>query len=126
MIKIVFDWTAQALDKVAKRLHLTYNEVNIIVYFMLIPLTWMVMVDFIVHCWPLLTVIWAAICLIGCGWHLHDFRQWCDRVFNQSVNFLLWFRCIGWNYYKASDIICVAVPLLVYAGLGWLLLRGGL
>ena len=35
---------------IAKLTGLTYNEVNIIVYYLLIPLSWMVMIDFFRIC----------------------------------------------------------------------------
>lgn len=39
MITKLFNITAKALMKLAQKLHLTYNEVNIIVYYMIVPLT---------------------------------------------------------------------------------------
>ena len=122
MIAEVFNRTADALNRVAKRLHITYNEINIIVYYMVVPLTWMLMLDFIIHCWPWLTAIWIAICLIVCWWHRNDFRQWCDWAFDKSADFLEQFHFLGWDYTKASVVICVVLPLLIYAALFWLLL----
>ncbi len=115
MITAIFSKTAQLLLKIADKTGLTYNAVNIIVYYMIVPLTWLIMLDFIVHCWPLLSVLWIGVCLIVTWRHRRDFNQWCDWVFKKSVDFLLWFNHIGWDYYKASVIICVAVPVLIYA-----------
>ena len=114
MISTIFNQTAQALHKIAGRTGLTYNAVNIIVYYMIVPLSWMVMLDFIIHSWPILTALWALACLVVIWWHRHDFNQWCDAMFKKSVDFLLWFQRIGWDYYKASVIICVAVPIAIY------------
>ena len=117
MITNVFNKTAQALQNIAQKVNLTYNEVNIIVYYMIVPLSWFVMLDFILHCWPLLSALWTSTCLSVTWWHRYDFSRRCDDIFDKSVEFLLWFRHIGWDYYKASVIICVAIPLLVYAAL---------
>jgi hypothetical protein len=43
-----------------------------------------------------------------------DFSDFSDRLFELSVDFLLWFSVIGWNYIVASVIICVVIPLFVF------------
>lgn len=122
MIRRIFCWTADALIWLSDVTHLTYNEVNIIVYYMLIPLSWAVMLDFILHWWPVLTVLYVSFCLfITCFYRKH-FRKLCDLAFDKSQDFLLWFRRIGWDYLKASDIICVFLPILIYAVLIYLLI----
>ena len=45
MITTIFNQTALVLVKAAQKLNLTYNEVNIIVYYMIVPLTWCIMLD---------------------------------------------------------------------------------
>ena len=122
VITIIFDKTAQVLQYLAQKLNLTYNQVNIIVYYMIVPCSWLIMLDFIIGCWPLMSVLWTVTCLIVGGWHRRDFRRWCDEMFGKSVEFLLWFRHIGWNYRKASVFICVVVPILIYSLLLWLLM----
>ena len=114
MITKLFNITAKALMKLAQKLHLTYNEVNIIVYYMIVPLTWCIMLDLIFSSWPWMSVVWLALCVAVIWWHRKDFSTWCDWAFEKSVNFLLWFRRIGWNYYKASVIICVVLPIAIY------------
>ena len=42
------------------------------------------------------------------------FRDRCDWVFIKSVDFLLWFKKIGWNYVVSSVIICVIIPIFFY------------
>jgi hypothetical protein len=44
MIGSIFSFVAKALTKIAKVTHLTYNEINIIVYYLIIPMSWCVMV----------------------------------------------------------------------------------
>jgi hypothetical protein len=101
---------------IAKLTGLTYNEVNIIVYYLLIPLSWTVMIDYITLL-PFLTPMY----IIGWGIFLWKdkmtFRDRCDWAFNRSVDFLLYFKKIGWNYIVASVIICVVVPVIIYVEL---------
>ena len=122
MITTIFNLTALALVKAAQKLNLTYNEVNIIVYYMIVPLTWCIMLDFILNSWPWMSVVWLTLCVAVIWWHRKDFSSWCDWAFQKSVNFLLWFRHIGWDYYKASVIVCIAVPIAIYSILTTLLL----
>ena len=114
MITTIFNKTALLLVKTAQKVNLTYNEVNIIVYYMIVPLTWCIMSDLIFSSWPWMSVVWLALCVAVIWWHRKDFSTWCDWAFEKSVNFLLWFRRIGWNYYKASVIICVGLPIAIY------------
>ena len=98
---------------IAKLTGATYNEVNIIVYYLLIPLSWAAMIDYITKI-PFLSVMYVV------GWILFlwkdpmKFRDRCDWAFMKSVDFLLWFKKIGWNYIVSSVIICVVVPILIY------------
>ena len=99
---------------------LTYNEVNILVYYLLIPLSWTVMVDCLIrkpYATAGLLAIWAGIFIAT----RHNFREWCDWAFKDSVDFLNWFNCLGGNYVLNSVIICVVVPLIVYGILIYLL-----
>ena len=115
MIIKLFNDTANVLMKLAQKLHLTYNEVNIIVYYMLVPLTWAVMLDFIIGTWPWLTLAWVAVCLLVTWWNRKRFSHWCDWAFQKSVDFLEGFGFMGWDYCKASVIICVFFIAVIYA-----------
>lgn len=122
MIKQAFAVVANSLLLIGKKTGLTYNEVNILVYYLLIPLSWTMMFDF----WLGSPVTSAALMCVWIGIFIatrHTFREWCDRAFQDSVNFLNWFNRWGGNYVLNSVIICVLLPLLVYGVLIWLLLR---
>lgn len=109
----VFGATAASLRIIAKCLHLTYNEVNIIGYYLIIPLTWCMMVDCLYQL-PILTTLWVALWTYIIITKRKFFSKWCDTVFQLSVEFLLKFQRIGWDYWTASVIICVVVPILIY------------
>ena len=109
----VFASVASMEHQVAKILHLTYNEVNILVYYLLIPFSWAAIVDYKVG-YPILSILllllWSCIFWMTRG----RFEIFCDIAFKMSQVFLLKFRYIGWNYIVSSVIICVIVPIIIY------------
>ena len=120
MITRIFKIVANSLLWIASRMNLTYHEINIIVYYFIVPLTWCIMLDVIIKK-AILTPIWILFWIVIFIRVRKHFSKWCDRVFKKSVDFLLWFQWIGWDYYKASVIICCVVPVLIYIALGFLL-----
>ena len=114
----VFAIVAGIEHVIAKVTGLTYNEVNIIIYYLLIPLSWAVMIDFITML-PLLSPMYIVGWIVFLWKDPMRFRDRCDWAFGKSVDFLLWFKKIGWNYIVSSVIICVVVPALVYAELSY-------
>ena len=107
---------------IAKLTGATYNEVNIIVYYLLIPLSWAVLVDYITML-PFLAPIYIIAWLVFLWKNPMKFRHRCDWAFDKSVDFLLWFKKIGWNYVVSSVIICVVVPALIYVELIWAVVK---
>ena len=122
-IGAVFGIVAISLDVCAKVFHVTYNTVNVVVYYFLIPLSWAILLDRCLSLPYTTTVlcigVWIGITLVTLG----RFQRWCDYVFDKSVEFLLWFERVGWNYCLSSVIICVIVPIAVYAVLLMLNIR---
>ena len=112
----IFAIVAGGEHLIAKVTGMTYNEVNIIVYYLLIPLSWTAMVDYITKM-PFLSIMYIIAWLIFLWKDPMKFRDRCDWAFDKSVDFLLWFKKIGWNYIVSSVIICVVVPALIYAEL---------
>lgn len=120
MITFTFRLVATVLYNIGQLFGMTYNEVNILTYYLLIPLTWAVMLDICIGL-PLTTgallCVWVGI-MIG-TWHVFD--VWCDWVFSRSVDFLNYFNRWGGNYVLNSVIICVVVPIIIYVGLALML-----
>ena len=112
----LFWWVAKSLQSIARILHLSYNEINIIVYYLLIPLSWCIMLDCLIGM-PittlLLVAVWAVIFL-----KVESFSEWCDKGFKLSQRFI----CLFGEYVKYSVIICVFIPVLIYAVLITLLI----
>ena len=109
----IFAIVAGAELLIAKLSGTTYNEVNIIVYYLVIPLSWTLMLDYITRM-PFLTPMFLSAWIIFIWKDKMLFRNRCDWAFKKSVVFLLWFKKIGWNYVVSSVIICVVIPILVY------------
>ncbi len=122
MISKCFQFVANALYNIAQAIGMTYNEINIIVYYLIVPLTWTVMIDRLIKK-PFTTAILLIVWIIIFIMHYKDFRLWCDWAFQKSVDFLLWFKCIGWDYILSSVIICVLIPLLIYGVLIFALIK---
>lgn len=108
---------------------------NIFIYYFVIPISWCLIIDVLLGISipftseldgthfvtiPVSSGFWCLFWAIIIFHNRHDFRKWCERAFDNSVKFLLWFKVIGWNYYVSSVIICVVVPIIVYCGLIYL------
>ena len=121
IISTIFRKVADALYDGASAIGITYNEINILVYYLLIPLTWTIMFDFCIVI-PITTYallfIWIGIKIGTWG----RFREWSDWAFMRSVDFLNYFNRWGGNYVLNSVVICVFVPILIYVGLILLLI----
>jgi len=109
----IFAVVAGVEHVIAKLTGSTYNEVNIIVYYLLIPLSWTVMIDYLTKL-PFLSPMFVLAWIVFLLKDPMKFRDRSDWAFMKSVDFLLWFKKIGWNYVVSSIIICVVIPVLVY------------
>lgn len=112
----IFALVAGLEQVIAKLTGATYNEVNVIVYYLLMPLSWVAMIDYITMM-PFLTPMFIMAWIVLLWKDPMKFRARCDWAFGKSVDILLWFKKIGWNYVVSSVIICVVVPVLIYVEL---------
>lgn len=99
----------------------TYREINIIVYYILIPFVFFAMVDRIFK-FHYTKLIFSSILLIALLF-IDNFTLFSNSLFQLSVDFLNSFTFLGWNYIEASVIICVFLPLLILLGLMFLAKR---
>ena len=100
------------LKWIAEITGLTYNEVNIIAYYIVLPFAYVVLADRILkrHLLKIIYVVGVAVCLLN----IKDFAKFSDRQFQISVDFLLSFQVLGWNYIVSSVLICVVFPAIVF------------
>ena len=98
---VLSEWTGQS-----------YNEINIIVYYVLTPFVFFALIDKILKK-PITTVGWTVI-LIFSALIIDDFSTFSDQLFDGSVLFLRWFSIIGIDYVAASVLICVFLPACLF------------
>jgi len=114
MIRTIFELVANVLYNGARMLGITYNELNIIVYIILIPLVWAYMIDktYRFHRFKIAYLVIVLPFFIG-----GTFENNCDAMFMLCQLFLCLFYPIGINYTEASVIFCVIAPILIHIGL---------
>ncbi len=112
MNRIIFKIVAEGLALIGEKTGLTYNEINIIVYYCCIPFSWLALLDVIFgfHYFKLAFAIFTLGFILGC----RNFRTYSDWLFDRSVSFLNYFNKYGSNYVASSVWICVAVPIAIY------------
>jgi hypothetical protein len=120
MIKIIFKIVASCLSLIGRKTGLTYNEVNIIVYYFIIPFSWMCLLDVIFqfHFFKLVFAIFTLGFIFGC----RNFKTYSDWLFDKSVSFLNYFK-YGSNYVASSVWICVSLPVVIYIILIFLIFK---
>ena len=93
----------------------TYNEVNIIAYYIVLPFAYVILADKILKT-HFLKMIYVAAITVGLLL-IQDFTAFSDWLFQESVDYLLSFEVFGWNYIVSSVFICVIFPAIVFAGM---------
>lgn len=121
MNNLIFRIVANSLSIIGKKIGLTYNEVNIIVYYFIIPFTWLCLLDIIFnfHYFKIAFTIFTMGFIIGC----RNFKTYSDWLFDKSVSFLNYFNKYGSNYIASSVWICVSLPIFIYAILIFFILK---
>jgi hypothetical protein len=112
-MNFIFRIVANLLVYIGRKTGLTYNEINIVVYYFLIPFSWLILLD-IIFDFHYLKIAFVVYCLgfaVGC----RNFRTYSDWLFGKSVSFLNYFNRFGSNYVASSVWICVSIPILIYA-----------
>ena len=107
----IFIIVRDALLILSSIFRLSYNAVNVIVYYIIIPMIYLMIIDMIIGGYYF-TISYLFI-LLGAAIIIKDYNVFFDWLFEKSAQFLRSFSLIGWNYYVASVIICVFVPLAI-------------
>jgi len=116
-MNLVFQIVAGILNGIALVTGFTYNEINIIAYYIILPFVYVALVDRIIkrHYLKIAYVaIWVVALIL-----IPDFKAFSDLLFKLSVDFLLFFGRVGLDYVAASVVICVILPGLVLVALLW-------
>ena len=107
----IFIIVREFLQGLANISHFSYNAVNIVVYYIVIPFIYFIIIDRILGAYYF-TISYFIIIAISI-FLIKDFELFSDWLFTKSANFLSFFSVIGWSYTIASVIICVFIPLFV-------------
>lgn len=95
MNRIIFKIVANSLSFIGHKAGLTYNEINIIVYYFGIPFSWLCLLDIIFnfHYFKIGFAIFTLGFIVGC----RNFKTYSDWLFDNSVSFLNYFNRYGSN-----------------------------
>lgn len=109
----IFQMVASGLYRLAGILRLTYQEVNVIVYFIAVPLFYASLMDILVgvHYFTVVVAGLVAILVIP----TNRFRKRAEALFGYSVSLLQSFHWLGLDYVQASVVVCVVMPIIVLA-----------
>jgi hypothetical protein len=112
MIDATFQAVAKGLYYAGTLINLSYNEMNILVYFVIIPLIWAYIIDkmFRFHYAKLSLMLVIFFCWVT----INNLSAFCDDLFYACVIFLNLFRPIGINYVAASVLFCVVLPIVFH------------
>ena len=111
-MKEIFDITYRCLMFLSQLTGFSYKEINIIIWFIVIPFSWAFLIDKIrgKHYVKIgFSVIILLTILI-----ISDFSKFSNTLFDASADFLRGFDRIGSNYTTSSVIICLLVPCIIY------------
>ena len=121
MTNKIFKIVANLLLFIAQKTRLTYKEINIIVYYFIIPFSWLCLLDIIFN-FNYLKIAFLIFTLgffVGCK----NFMTYSDWLFDKSVSFLNYFNKYGSNYVASSVWICVSLPIAIYVILVFLIFK---
>ena len=121
MNRHIFQIVRDFLIYISRFTGLTYNEINIIVYFFLIPFSWFILID-IIYGFHYFKLTFTVICLVF-YFSCRDFESFSNRLFDKSVSFLNYFNNYGSNYVASSVWICVFLPIMIYGLLVYLIIK---
>lgn len=110
-METIFKFTYQFLKYLEGITGFTYREINIIIWFFIIPFVWLLLLDKIknTHKFKIIasTLIVVILLLIP------NFNSFSNQLFSLSQDFLNMFNALGSNYVKSSVIICVVLPIII-------------
>ncbi|WP_298902972.1 hypothetical protein [uncultured Psychroserpens sp.] len=111
-MKEIFDLTYRFLMFLSRLTGFSYKEINIIVWFIVIPFSWAFLIDKIreKHYFKIGFALITTVVLI----FTKDFQEFSNTLFEVSANFLRRFDGIGSNYITSSVIICLLIPCIIY------------
>ena len=108
-MRFLFSFVAKTLHATAAKLNLTYEEVNVLAYYFLLPWIYALVIDsqWGIHGCKAVAALMTLLLLFP----LSRFRSKSARLFQQSARFLDSLKVVGMDYVVASVVVCVFIPL---------------
>jgi hypothetical protein len=107
----IFDFVYRSLKWLEELSGFSYEAINIIIWFILLPTIFVLLIERILKT-NYLKIAFVLIVLITLL-VTPDFEVFSKTLFQKSVAFLNGFEYLGLNYIQASVLVCVILPLLV-------------
>nr|WP_321222581.1 hypothetical protein [uncultured Psychroserpens sp.] len=111
-MKKIFELTYEFLMFLSRLTGFSYKEINIIIWFIIIPMSWCLLIEKIRGKHYLKIGFSAIVFLILL--FIKDFSEFSNTLFDKSAEFLRSFNTVGMSYTVASVVICLLIPLIVY------------
>lgn len=107
----IFDLIYRSLKWISKLTEFTYEEVNIIIWFLILPVIFAFLLDRILNnnYSKIIYLVFVLILFLL----ISDFENFSKMLFQKSASFLHRFDFIGMNYTQASVLICVVLPIFI-------------
>lgn len=112
-MKDIFNFTYECLQYLSKISGFTYKEINIIIWFIILPLSWTLMIDkikgkniYYFSCFYAMIIMTVLV--------ISDFSDLSKTLFNKSADMLRSLHVVGANYTVSSVVICLSIPLIIY------------
>lgn len=112
-MKTIFKLTYDLLMFLSRVTGFSYKEINVIVWFIIIPLSWAYLIDKIFN--KNYVKITLSVLLIITFLFINNFSNFSNYLFDKSAEFLRSFDTLGSNYVNSSVIICLLIPIIIYA-----------
>ena len=112
-MSVTFYVVSTCLNWLCQITGLSYEELNVIIWYFGVPLIYLLLLDKIIKR-PILSPAFVVFTVI-LHFSLPSPSLFADRLFIGSVKFLQSFSSIGIDYDFASVLICVWLPMLVFA-----------
>lgn len=107
-MKRIFYITVKILLLIASKFNLTYNEVNVLIWYFFIPLLWALLISVKLHNMAILSIAIIIELIL-----VKNYKIYSNQLFKKSQTFLLWFNRFGCNYIQASVLVCIVLPIII-------------
>ncbi len=112
MFRFIFNKTVNILESISRETGLSYETINCIVWFIIIPLSWCTMLD-VIFGTPIIQLSFAGV--VSLILLVVDRNTFGKTLFRRTQRFLEYFERFGISYMLISVIWCIIVPLIIYS-----------